>query len=133
MSLAPYAAQTKGILVRVTPRYLPEQSDPDAHRWVFAYEVEIVNASSEAVTLLRRRGVITDGVGRVEIVEGEGVVGQTPTILPGDAYAYASGCPLRTSSGAMVGTYGMRTASGRPLEVDIPAFSLDAPARRTVN
>jgi ApaG protein len=129
----PYAAETQGIMVRVRPRYLPEQSDPNARRWVFAYHVEIVNASPESVTLLRRRWLITDGLGRTEVVEGAGVVGETPTLRPGDSYAYASGCPLRTPTGAMVGAYLMRTASGRTFEAEIPAFSLDTPEPRTVN
>jgi ApaG protein len=133
MNDLPYAAETDGIVVRVRPRYLPEQSDPSSLRWVFAYHVEIVNASGETVTLLRRRWRITDGLGRTEVVEGEGVIGETPTLHPGEAYAYVSGCPLQTPSGAMVGAYLMRTADGRTFEAEIPAFSLDTPEPRTVN
>ena len=55
-------------------------------------------------------------------------------IEPGDSYAYASGCPLPTDSGAMVGAYLMTDAEGRDFEAEIPAFSLDTPnARRTMN
>ena len=54
------------------------------------------------------------------------------TIQPGDSYSYASGCPLGTPSGAMVGGYSMVDDRGRMFEVAIPAFSLDVPGERRV-
>ena len=89
-----YEAETDGILVRVRPSYLAGQSDPDAGRWVWAYQVEIVNLSAGPVQLVARHWTITDGRGQVEEVRGAGVVGEQPTIQPGDSYSYASGCPL---------------------------------------
>ena len=60
--------------------------------------------------------------------------GEQPVLEPGDSYQYTSGCPLGTSSGVMVGSYGMITAAGERFEAAIPAFSLDLPgADRTVN
>lgn len=129
-----YSAETGGILVRVRPSYLAGQSDPAAGRWVWAYHVEIVNLSGGTVQLKSRRWTITDALGRVETVEGPGVVGEQPVIAPGESYAYASGCPLPTDSGAMVGAYIMTDAGGREFEAAVPAFSLDTPnPRRTVN
>ena len=129
-----YTAETDGILVRVRPSYLAGQSDPDGGRWVWAYQVEIVNLSGVTVQLMARRWVITDGLGHVEEVRGPGVVGEQPVIAPGDSYAYASGCPLGTSTGSMVGAYYMTDAEGRSFEAAIPAFSLDTPdARRVLN
>lgn len=129
-----YTAETNGILVRVRPSYLAGQSDPDGGRWVWAYQVEIVNLSGVTVQLMARRWVITDGLGHVEEVRGPGVVGEQPVIAPGDSYAYASGCPLGTDSGSMVGAYYMTDAEGRSFEAAIPAFSLDTPdARRVLN
>jgi len=134
MTEAPYEAETRGVIVRVQPRYLPEQSDPDARRWVWSYAIEIVNASAETVQLVSRHWIITDAWGRVEEVQGPGVVGEQPTLKPGDAYAYGSGCPLSTSSGSMVGTYQMVTDLGQTFDIAIPHFSLDMPsARRVVN
>ena len=84
--------------------------------------------------LVARRWTITDAMGRVEEVRGQGVVGEQPVIEPGDSYAYASGCPLTTPSGSMVGAYFMQDAEGRMFEAAIPAFSLDVPdARRVLN
>ena len=129
-----YTAETEGVVVRVRPSYLAGQSDPAESRWVWAYQVEIVNLSGGPVQLVARRWTITDALGRVEEVRGPGVVGEQPVIEPGDSYAYASGCPLTTPSGSMVGAYFLQDAEGRMFEAAIPAFSLDVPdARRTLN
>ncbi len=127
-----YEAETEGVLVRVRPSYLAGQSDPDGGRWVWAYQVEIVNLGTEPVQLMARRWVITDATGHVETVRGPGVVGEQPLIAPGDSYSYASGCPLPTPSGSMEGAYTMTDASGRSFEAVIPAFSLDVPGERRV-
>jgi ApaG protein len=127
-----YEAETEGIVVRVRPSFLAGQSDPAAGRWVWAYQVEIVNLSGLPVQLMARRWVITDARGHVEEVRGPGVVGEQPTIKPGDSYSYASGCPLGTASGSMVGGYYMTDADGRSFEAAIPAFSLDVPGQRRV-
>ena len=128
-----YEAQTDGVVVRVTPTYLSQQSDPEAGRWVWVYAVEIENRRDEPVQLLTRHWIITDGLGRTEEVRGPGVVGEQPVIAPGKAHAYSSGCPLSTPSGMMVGSYGMIDASGALLEVAIPAFSLDSGQPRVLN
>jgi ApaG protein len=129
-----YSAETNGILVRVRPSYLAGQSDPEGGRWVWAYQVEVVNLTGAAVQLMARRWTITDGLGRTEEVRGPGVVGEQPRIEPGDAYSYASGCPLGTPTGTMVGAYYFTDAEGRSFEAAIPAFSLDTPdARRSLN
>lgn len=128
-----YEAETEGVLVRVRPSYLAGQSDPEGGRWVWAYQVEIVNLTTTAIQLMARRWVITDGQGRVEEVRGAGVVGEQPVIKPGDSYAYASGCPLGTPTGSMIGGYYMtEVATGRSFEAAIPAFSLDVPGERRV-
>ena len=127
-----YEAETEGVLVRVRPSYLAGQSDPDGGRWVWAYQVEIVKLGTAPVQLMARRWVITDGQGRVEEVRGAGVVGEQPVIQPGDSYSYASGCPLGTPTGSMVGGYYMTDDAGRSFEVVIPAFSLDVPGDRRV-
>lgn len=127
-----YEAETDGIVVRVRPSYLAGQSDPDGGRWVWAYQVEIVNLSPSPVQLVARRWLITDARGHIEEVRGAGVVGEQPTIQPGDSYSYASGCPLGTPSGSMVGGYSMVDDLGRMFEAAIPAFSLDVPGERRV-
>ena len=134
MSDKPYEAETNGFIVRVHPQYLSDQSEPDEHRWVWAYHIEIVNASTATAQLLARAWTITNAKGHVEQVAGPGVVGQQPILKPGEAYSYTSGCPLATPSGSMVGHYTMQGESGARFDIAIPHFSLDLPgARRVVN
>ena len=121
-----YVAVTSEIEVSVEPFYLAERSDPEANRFFWAYRVTIANQSSDVVTLVSRYWKITDAQGRVEEVRGPGVVGEQPTLRPGDSFQYTSGCPLTTPSGIMVGRYQM-VGPGGMFEVDIPAFSLDLP------
>ena len=129
-----YEAVTRGVRVRVVASYLPQQSDPEEGRWVWAYVIDIENDSGETVQLVDRHWIITDALGRVEEVQGPGVVGEQPVLEPGDSYQYTSGCPLGTDSGVMVGSYGMITERGERFEAAIPAFSLHLPgADRAVN
>lgn len=122
----PYAATTGGITVRVAPRYLPDQSDADLPRHIWSYHVRIENHSAHSVQLIARHWVITDGRGRTEIIEGDGVIGQQPIIAAGGAFDYMSGCPLATSSGTMHGHYAMQGHDG-PFDIVIPAFALEHP------
>ena len=129
-----YEAVTSAIRVRVTPRFLENQSTPDEGRYFWAYTVEIVNEGAEPVQLKTRRWLITDGNGRQETVRGPGVVGKTPTLAPGQSFEYTSGCPLTTPSGIMSGSYQMQLARGRMVDVVVPSFSLDSPyAKHTIN
>lgn len=129
-----YEAVTRGVLVRVEPAYLPDQSDPDASQFTWAYTVDVENHGTETVQLLARHWIITDAANRVEEVVGPGVVGEQPVLRPGEAFRYTSGCPLKTSSGAMHGTYRMESEAGESFDVVIPAFSLHLPdATKRVN
>lgn len=127
-----YEAETDGIVVRVRPSFLAGQSNPDAGRWVWAYQVEIVNLTGVSVQLIARHWIITDARGQIEDVRGPGVVGEQPVIAPGGSYTYASGCPLTTPSGSMVGSYAMTDSEGHSFDAVIPAFSLDVPGQRRV-
>jgi ApaG protein len=127
-ALFPNAATTDGVTVRVSVSYLPEQSEPERGRWFWAYHIRLENEGAESVQLLTRHWVITDGRGARHSVEGEGVVGEQPVIEPGASFDYVSGCPLATPSGAMQGSYQMVRADGAVFAVEIPRFSLFAPA-----
>lgn len=127
-----YEKITRNIRVRVAPKYLDDRSTPEENYFFWAYTIEIANRGSEPVQLRSRYWRITDATGHVEEVRGPGVVGETPVIEPGRSFTYTSGCPLRTSSGLMVGTYAMTTGDGKMFEVEVPAFSLDSPYARPV-
>jgi ApaG protein len=125
-----YTTTTRSIQVSVEPFYLAEQSEPDRERWVFGYRVRIENSGGETVRLLNRHWRITDAIGRVVEVRGEGVVGEQPRLEPGEAFQYTSGTPLPTPTGIMAGSYQMVNEAGEQFDVAIPAFSLDAPGVR---
>jgi ApaG protein len=127
-ALFPHAATTRGVVVRVSVSYLPEQSEPARGRWFWAYHIRVENEGPRPVQLLTRHWIITDGRGARHMVEGEGVVGEQPLIDPGASFDYVSGCPLGTSTGAMQGSYRMVDEDGTVFDVDIPRFALMAPA-----
>jgi ApaG protein len=128
-----YERVTRGIRVSVKPAYLEKDSDPGDGRFVWSYTVRIHNDSPETVRLRTRYWRITDADGLTEEVQGVGVVGEQPTIKPGEGYEYTSGTPLPTPHGLMVGRYVMENARGERFDVDIPAFSLDSPHERRLN
>jgi ApaG protein len=121
-----YTATTEGIRITVQPVYLDGQSDVLQRKFVFAYFIRIENGSSQTVQLMRRQWFIRHSSGRIEEVEGEGVVGKQPTIRPGSSHEYNSYCVLETMEGAMEGTYLMKRENGENFRVAIPTFTLRA-------
>jgi ApaG protein len=129
-----YKAVTRAIEVNVEPSFMPERSSSEKHYYFWAYRILIVNRGTETVQLKTRHWIIIDGSGREQVVKGEGVVGEQPTLGPGETFEYTSGVPLQTPSGFMTGRYQMMTDRGERFEIDIPTFSLDCPAGgRTLN
>lgn len=129
-----FEAITENIRVQVQSYFLKDQSEPNNGRYIWAYRVKISNQSPLSVTLLKRHWIITDGKGVTEEVEGDGVVGEQPTLLPGQNFLYTSGSPLPTPSGFMRGSYQMIDGKNRIFTVAIPAFSLDSPfCSRNIN
>jgi len=123
-----FEATTSGITVSVRVFYLADRSRPETSEFFWAYHVTIANAGRVTVQLLKRTWLITDENGRTQRVHGDGVVGETPILAPGEQFEYTSGTPLATSSGFMTGKYHMiEAASGAKFDVAIPAFSLDSP------
>ena len=116
---------TEGVCVDVRSEYLPTRSDPPT-AYLFRYFVRFVNeGATMPVKLLRRHWIITDSAGRVDEVEGEGVVGQTPTLEPGATYSYSSFSPLRTTSGTMKGVFTFLREDGVEIEAVCAPFALD--------
>ena len=115
------------IKVKVETSFLPDQSDTAEGRFVFAYTITIMNTGKIPVQLLTRRWVITDASGKVQEVEGDGVVGKQPKLRPGTFYRYSSLSVLETPVGAMEGSYGMVDADGTLFSAPIAAFRLAVP------
>jgi len=122
-----YSKTTGRVTVTVKPYFLDEQSSPNDNHYVWAYKVNIDNRGTDILQLQHRTWIIIDGNARVVQVQGEGVVGETPIIKPGETFEYTSGTPLKTTSGIMQGYYSMIGSKGKNLKIDIPTFSLDSP------
>lgn len=113
--------------VQVRSEYLAAQSDEAAHRYVFAYHITIRNRGSVAARLLARHWIITNGNQQVQEVRGDGVVGETPHLAPGEEFSYSSGAVLATPVGSMHGSYQMLADDGERFEAPIAAFTLAVP------
>jgi ApaG protein len=115
------------IQIQVQTDYQPQQSDPGRQRFVFAYTITIANRGERAARLLTRHWLITDADGDVQEVYGEGVVGQTPMLQPGEAFEYTSGAILGTPFGTMEGHYSLVDDAGIAFDAPIEAFTLAVP------
>jgi ApaG protein len=113
--------------VTVSSVYVPSQSSPADHKYVFAYTVRITNEGSETAQLRSRHWVITHATGKLEEVRGPGVVGHQPTLKPGEHFEYTSGCVLEAPRGAMRGSYQMVRPDGRGFDADIASFERAMP------
>jgi ApaG protein len=121
---------THGVKVAVETEYQPSYSNPGQLHYVFTYRITIENQSEFTVQLLRRHWHIKDACYESREVEGEGVVGQQPTLEPGQIHQYVSGCNLKSGLGKMGGTYLMeRVMDGSKFNVIIPEFTMVAPMR----
>jgi ApaG protein len=115
------------ITVVTKVQYVVEQSDPDRNHFVFAYTIRITNTGNVTAQLVSRHWVITDADARVQEVKGVGVVGQQPTLKPGEHFEYTSGASIATAVGTMRGTYQMLAEDGQPFDAAIPQFTLSVP------
>jgi ApaG protein len=115
------------ITVTARASFVPEQSDEEDRRYVFAYTISIVNTGSVPARLISRHWIITDSDNQVQEVRGLGVVGEQPTLAPGQSFQYSSGAAIATPVGTMRGSYQMVAEDGTAFEAPIPEFMLSMP------
>lgn len=121
------ASEKYHIRVDAAVDFIPDQSDPDEDRYVFAYHITITNVGTVAAQLISRHWIITDGAGGVQEVKGEGVIGEQPHLAPGEQYRYTSGSVMETPVGSMHGSYQMIADDGHRFDAPIPPFTLAVP------
>jgi len=122
---------TDGITISVEQFYQPDYSNPLQMEFMFAYRITIENNNPFPVQLLRRHWIICDSNAEQKEVEGEGVIGIQPIILPNEQYQYISGCNLKSELGKMYGTYLMKNVNTQQrFDVKIPVFQMEAPFKR---
>ena len=115
------------VAVTAHSTYLPDQSDEEEDRYVFAYTIRITNNGSVPAQLVSRHWIITDADNQVQEVRGMGVVGEQPVLKPGDTFEYSSGSSIPTAVGTMRGTYQLVAEDGTRFEAPIPEFTLSVP------
>ena len=126
-----YRATTEGIRVHVRSKFEPEFSNPHEQKFIFSYRITIENRSHLGIKIVKRKWHIVDSIGMVRDIEGTGIVGVQPEILPGRVFEYDSACDLSSNMGTMTGFYyaepRRRRSNAAPFEVAIPLFRLEVP------
>ena len=122
-------APAKEIHVKITTKthYLADQSSPETQRFLWSYDITIINLSDQVVQLLQRYWKITDMHGKIEEVRGPGVIGLQPLIKPGKEFSYSSYCQLTTAQGSMEGSYEIQDLNEKHFLIAIPKFMLTSP------
>jgi ApaG protein len=107
--------------------YQPEAQTPPDRPHCFVYFISIHNGSDRAVTIKGRKWVVTTERGEVTAVEGDGVVGQFPTIEPGEKFSYNSYHLLDSATAVAEGSYIGVDANGARVLTRIPRFRMVVP------
>lgn len=120
---------TKGIKISISTNFEGTHFENKMIYYVFSYTINIENQSNETVQLIRRHWDIFDSLNSLEVVDGEGVIGQKPILLPKQVHTYTSNCFLTSQVGSMKGHYYMvNFSTGKQFQVKIPTFQLVVPA-----
>jgi ApaG protein len=104
----------------------PDAQTPEDRPHCFVYFISIRNDSESAVTIKGRKWVVKNTRGEVTAVEGDGVVGEFPTIEPGGKFSYNS-YHLLDSDSVAEGSYLGIDATGRKVITRIPSFRMVVP------
>jgi ApaG protein len=115
------------IAVAARTAFIPDQSDLETGRYVFAYTITITNTGTVPAQLVSRHWIITDSNNQVQEVRGAGVIGEQPLLRPNESFQYTSGTAIATPVGTMRGTYQMVAEDGVRFDAPIPEFMLSMP------
>ena len=92
----------------------------------FIYFITIRNLSDRKVTLLGRKWIIANSDGTTTVVEGDKIVGETPTIGPSESFSYNSYHVTHLSAEASGSFHGLDELK-KKVHVKINPFRLDIP------
>jgi ApaG protein len=115
------------ITVAARTAFIPDQSDVETGRFVFAYTITITNTGNVPAQLVSRHWIITDSNNQVQEVRGAGVIGEQPLLRPNESFQYTSGTAIATPVGTMRGSYQMVAEDGVQFDAPIPEFMLSMP------
>jgi len=121
---------SNGVKVSVETNFEGRLYRKDGSLFVFVYNINIENVSTDPVKLIGRHWFIFDTKDTPSEVIGEGVVGKQPTLKENEIHTYQSGCHLKSDVGAMRGVFFMKNLfTLEHFEVKIPTFQLIATPR----
>ena len=106
--------------------YMPSLDAPKDKPHPFVYFITILNESTERVRILGRKWVVCEEGGEVTVVEGEGVVGQSPVLEPGEDFSYNS-YHITAKNAVVKGAFFGVTNAGTDVKAKIPKFKLELP------
>ena len=106
--------------------YAPRLETPVERPHPFAYYLTIENDSEETLTIKGRKWVVTDDKGHRIVVEGDGVVGKTPCLKPGERFSYHSYHVIASDSVAEGAFFAVNKAGGAVV-TRIPRFEMKVP------
>lgn len=119
--------ELQGLSVKVDDViYMPSLEAPEEKPHPFVYFISIRNQSGERVTIRGRKWIVREDDGEVTVVEGDGVVGQTPVIAPGEDFSYNS-YHVVARNAVVEGAFFGETATGEWVFARIPSFRLEVP------
>lgn len=106
--------------------YMPSLDAPPNKPHPFVYFISIFNDSAVSLTIHARKWVVIEDGGETTVVEGDGVVGQQPTIKPGEHFSYNSYHVIGNSA-SVSGAFFAQTDDGGWVYARIPKFRLEVP------
>lgn len=109
-----------------------DSSLPDDKPHAFIYFFTIRNLSDRKVTLLGRKWIIANETGATEVIEGDKIVGKTPTLAPGEEFSYNS-YHITAHQAEASGSFHGIDEFNAPIHVKIPAFSMLIPPQGEQN
>jgi ApaG protein len=106
--------------------FMPGLETPADRPYSFVYFVTITNNTPVPLTIIGRKWVVTEESGDRIVVEGEGVVGRTPRISPGESFSYNS-YHVIGSPATVEGCFFAVTDAGEIVFTRMTAFRLELP------
>jgi len=106
--------------------YMPTLDAPEDKPHPFVYFISIFNESTENVRITGRKWIVVEEGGETTVVEGDGVVGQSPELGPGGDFSYNSYHVVAKNAVARGSFFGV-TETEKKVRVTIPEFRLIPP------
>jgi ApaG protein len=123
----PFVSTNNDFRIEVKTDFDFDQSNPLQFNYLYKYTILITNQGETSAQLLSRKWYIKDAKGDVRVIEGPGVIGETPHFEPGHSFEYSSFCPLSTMTGEMWGHFNMVDKNGKSFKIETPIFKFHIP------